>query len=393
LTALRSLILLPALCPLVYYLLAMYAGWDYFRKAKKLPPAEPKFAPSVSILKPVCGVDREVYENFASMCRLDYPEYEILFAVGEADDPVIPLIEKLQREFPRRSIRLIVGVEQLGASRKTNNLCRLAKEARYDLLVINDSDVRVEKDYLRDVVAGFSDRRVGVVTTLFRSKTVGGFAENVDAIGVPTNASASMLLVRKFSEIDFAYGWTMAITKERLAEIGGFEAMVNLHSDDFALGNEVAKRGYRVELMRKPVWMVFPEETLKDFLKHELRWCIQLKNLRPAGYRSMFLTFGLAWALLVGLLVPSWKVAAGYFLTYLALRLAMAWVIGVWGLRDPVVRSKIWLVPVRDALNLGLYVASFFFNTVEWRGSHYRVRGTFLIPVRSAHCNMPARGI
>lgn len=96
LTALRSLILLPALCPLVYYIMATYAGWDYFRKTKKLPPADPKFAPPISLLKPVRGVDREVYENFASMCRQDYPKYEILFAVSEADDPVIPLIEKLQ---------------------------------------------------------------------------------------------------------------------------------------------------------------------------------------------------------------------------------------------------------------------------------------------------------
>jgi ceramide glucosyltransferase len=185
----------------------------------------------------------------------------------------------------------------------------------------------------------------------------------------------------------------MAITKERLTEIGGFEAMVNLHSDDFTLGNEVAKRGYRVELMRNPVWMVFPDETLKDFLKHELRWCIQLKNLRPVGYLSMFLTFGLAWALLVGLIVPSWKVAAGYFLVYLLLRLAMAWVVGVWGLRDPAVRSKLWLVPVRDALNLCLYAASFFVNTVEWRGTRYRVRGTSLIPIQPMQGNMSVRGI
>jgi ceramide glucosyltransferase len=316
------------------------------------------------------------------MCRQDYPKYEILFAVSEADDPVIPLIEKLQREFPERSIRLIVEIEQLGASRKTNSLCRLVREAKHDLLVINDSDVRVEEGYLRDVVAGFSDPRVGLVTSLFRSESGGGFAGNVDAIGVPTDSSASMLWERKFAKIDFAYGWTMAIAKERLAEIGGFEAMVNLHSDDFTLGNEVAKRGYRVELMRNPVWMVFPEETLKDFLKHELRWCIQLRNLRPVGYLSMFLTFGLAWSLLVGLIVPSGKVAGMYFLVYLLLRLAMAWVIGVWGLRDPAVRTKLWLVPVRDTLNLCLYVTSFFFNTVEWRGTRYRVRGTSLLPIQ-----------
>jgi ceramide glucosyltransferase len=379
-TELRYFVLLPAFAPLVYYCLAIFASWDYYRRIKKLPPIEPHLAPPVSILKPVRGVDRGVYENFASICRLDYPEYEIIFGVGEGDDPVVPLIEKLQREFPERSIRLVVGIEQLGASRKTNTLCRLVKEAKYDVLVMNDSDVRVEKDYLLDVVAGFSDPRVGMVTALFRSKAGAGLAEKLDAIGVPTDASACMLLARKFSEVDFAYGWTMAITKERLAEIGGFEVMVNLHSDDFALGNEMAKRGYRVELTRNPIWMVFPEETLGDFLKHELRWCIQLKNLRRWGYPGMFLTLGFAWSLLVGLLVPSWKIAAAYLLAYLTLRLTLAWVAGVWGLGDPVVKGNLWLVPVRDALNLYLYIASFFSNKVEWRGRRYRVCGRSMIP-------------
>jgi ceramide glucosyltransferase len=378
-TELRFLVLLPALAPLAYYCLAIFASWDYFRHLKNLPSSKPFIAPPISILKPVRGVDRWAYENFASMCQLDYPEYEIVFGVTEGDDPVVPLIEKLKEEFPERAIRLIAGIEQLGTSRKTNTLCRLVKEAKYDLLVINDSDVRVENDYLWDVVAGFADPSVGMVTALFRSNAGAGLAERLDAIGVPTDATASMLLARKLSKIDFAYGWTMAITKERLAEIGGFEAMVNLHSDDFTLGNEIAKRGYRVELMREPVWMVFPQESMGEFLRHELRWCIQLKNLRGLGYPGMFLTMGFGWLLLVALLVPSWKIVVAYLLAYLYLRLTVAWVAGVWGLRDPVVKANLWLVPLRDALSVGLYVASFFSNKMEWRGTRYRITGRSMV--------------
>jgi ceramide glucosyltransferase len=380
-TELRYLVLLPALAPLLYYCLAIFSSWDYFRHIKRFISIEPHLAPPVSILKPVCGVERGVYENFASLCRLDYPEYEIVFGVAEANDLVVRLIEKLQREFPERSIRLIVGIKQLGASRKTNTLCRLVKEAKYDLLVMNDSDVRVERDYLRDVVAGFSDSRVGMVTALFRSQSGAGLAGKLDAIGVPSESSANMLLQRTFSQIDFAYGWTMAITKGRLAEIGGFEDMVNQHSDDYVLGNKMVERGYRVELMRKPVLMVFPEETLRHFLKHELRWQIQLKNLRRLGYACMFLTMGFAWSLMVALLVPSWEIAGAYFLAYLTLRLTLAWVAGVWGLRDPVVKGNLWLVPVRDALNLCVYIVSFFSNKVEWRGARYRVCGRVMIPL------------
>jgi ceramide glucosyltransferase len=249
------------------------------------------------------------------------------------------------------------------------------------LLVINDSDVRVERDYLRDVVAPFADSKVGVVTAFFRGMTNGRFAADVDAVGAPTFAFASALIARKLGQIDFALGWTMAITKTRLAAIGGFEAMVNHHSDDFTLGNEVAKQGYRVELTRKAVWMVFPDESLTGFLKHELRWSVMLRNIRPAGYWSLFMTFGFAWMLLVAAIVPSWKIALGYAVVYLVLRLAVAWLVGVKIIGDPVVRRKLWLVPVRDALDLCVYIASFFSRTVQWRGRRYRVRGTSLIPV------------
>jgi ceramide glucosyltransferase len=378
--SLRYLILIPALGPLVYYALALFSGWRFLHKLKDLPPFDRSFTPPVSILKPVRGLDREAYKNYASMCALDYPNYEIVFAVGEAEDPVIPLIEKLQSDFPSTSIRLIVGVAPLGISPKMNNMCRLVKEAHYDLFVINDSDVRVESDYLRDVVAPFADPKVGVVTSFFRGITNGGFAPNVDAVGLPTEAAANTLLAQQLGQIDFALGWTMATTRERLAEIGGFESMVNHHSDDFTLGKEIAKNGYRIELTRKAVWMVFPNESLLDFFKHELRWSIMLKNIRLGGYLSMFMTFGFVWTLLIALIVPSWAIFVVYALLYLALRLSVAWLVGVRIIEDPVVRRNLWLVPIRDALNLCVYVASFFSNTVQWRGLPYRVQGAYLIP-------------
>jgi ceramide glucosyltransferase len=380
-TSWRYLILLPALGPVAYYCLALFSGWDFLRSLRRRPAFDPAFAPPVSILKPVRGLDREGYQNFASMCDLDYPEYEIVFAVSDQNDPAVPQIEKLINDFPETKIRLIAGVEELGISPKMNNLCRLVKEAKHELLVLNDSDVRVERDYLRDVVAPFGDPKVGVVTAFFRGMTNGRFAADVDAVGAPTFAFASALVARKLGQIDFALGWTMAITKERLAAIGGFEAMVNHHSDDFTLGNEVARQGYRVELTKKAVWMVFPDEALADFLKHELRWSVMLRNIRPAGYWSLFMTFGFAWMLLVAAIVPSWKIAVGYAALYLVLRLAVAWLVGVKIIGDPVVRQKPWLVPVRDALDLCVYVASFFSRTVQWRGRRYHVRGTSLIPI------------
>ena len=377
---LRSLVLAIALAPLVYYAIATYCGWSYFRDLSRSRRRDPGFRPSISILKPVCGLDREAYENFASFCRMDYPEYEILFAVTDENDPVIPVVEELQRAFPGREIRLFVGAPLLGTSPKMNLLCRLVREARYDLLVINDSDVRVEADYLRDAAAPFQDPRVGAVTALFRSITDGDFASDLDAVGVPSDSSASALVAERFGGMDFALGWTMATTKQRLKEIGGFEAMANHHSDDFTLGNEISKRGYRIALMRKPIWMVFPKERLGQFLRHELRWSIMLRNIRPVGYLGLVMTFGLPWAAFAAAASHSFASAAAYLCAYLALRFTMAWTIGVWGLGDPVVRRKIWLVPIRDAVNFFVWVAGLFFSRVQWRGREYRVRGSCLIP-------------
>jgi ceramide glucosyltransferase len=340
------------------------------------------FHPPVSILKPVRGVDREAYENFASFCRLDYPDYEILFAVSDADDSVIPVIERLQRSFPDRQIRLLTGAAQVGANSKVNKLCRLAKEARHDVLAISDSDARVDSDYLREMVAPLAKPDVGMVTALFRGLTGGGFFSELDALGVPAESAPSAFVARKLEgNMKFAFGWSMATTKRHLAEIGGFEGFADYHSDDFELGNRIASKGYRVELMRKWIWMVFPRETLHDFLQHELRWSIGLRNVRKAGYLGLALTYGLPWTVLAAIAAPTEKVALAYVMAYFVLRLTMAWTVGVWGLGDPVTRRRIWLVPVRDLVNFAVWLAGFFSNTVHWRGLVFRVKQGLLIPL------------
>src|SRR5690242_15888102 len=161
---LRSLVFVMALAPLAYYVIATYCGWSYFRDSRKSSQPDSEGKPPVSILKPVCGLDREAYENFASFCRLDYPDYEVLFCVISANDPAVPVIQQVQADFPHCRTRLLIGAPPVGASGKVNKLCRLVEEASYDLLVISDSDVRVQPSYLKDVAAPFGDPHVGAVT-------------------------------------------------------------------------------------------------------------------------------------------------------------------------------------------------------------------------------------
>lgn len=374
-----------AAAPLAYYFLSLYCVIEYFRKLRKLPPLRASFTPPISILKPVRGMDQEAYENFASYCQLDYPEYEIIFAVADERDEVIPIIERLQTEFSECSIRLIKGVARIGTNSKVNSLCRLAQEAKYELLVMSDSDVRVERDYLKVVAGPFADSQVGAVTAFYRCITKGGVAASLSALGMCLDSTPGALVARRLEKkMQFAFGWTMATSKQRLAEVGGWEAMANYHSDDFELGNRITKLGYRVELMRKPVEMVFPEERFRAFLRHELRWSIGLKNVRPTAYWGLLLTHGLPLALLAASIAAAsgWTgIAAAHLLAYLVLRLGLAWATGVWGLGDYGIRKKLWLVPVRDAVSFLVWVAGFFVDRITWRGLVYRVKKGQLFPV------------
>jgi len=378
------IILLVALAPYIYYLLCIYGARRFFRSAASPPQHAAEYTPPVSILKPVRGLDREAGENFSSFCRLDYPQYELLFCVGEADDPAIPVIEQLMRDFPERSIRLLVGADRLGNNDKVCKLCRLAREARYSLLAVSDSDIRVSPDYLRQVVAPFRDPKVGAVTTLFRGLAGRGLGSRLEAVSGSVEFCSGAIAALCMEGVRFAHGATMATTRQRLAEIGGFEALADLHSDDFAFGNRIAARGHRVALLPRAVWMVYPAQTMRDYLLHELRWMIGLRNIRPWGHFGLVFTHGIFWSVLAAMIAPSSAIAAAYLGAYLGLRTWMAWEVGVRGVQDEVLRQNMWLVPVRDALAVFVWLGSFFSNRIRWRGVRFTIQAGRLVPAMEA---------
>jgi ceramide glucosyltransferase len=386
---LRFLILLIAAGPFAYYLVATVAALRFFGRRRALAR---DFAPPVSILKPVRGLDREAYENYASFCRLDYPEYEILFNVADERDPAIPIIERLIREFPERSIRLFLGAEQLGSSNKVNKLSNMVAEARYELLVMSDSDIRVAPDYLRAVVAPFRDPRVGAVTCLYRGIAGKSFGSIIEALGNTSDFAAGVLVAWLFRSVNFALGATMATTKERIAEIGGFEDLADHFTDDHELGYRIAARGYRVAIATLPVDTVYPETSMKEYFRHQLRWSLAIRHASPAGYLGRIFVHAIFWMLVGIAAAPSLKIAMAYLAAYVILRPLMAWTVGVWGLRDPLLRKNIWRLPVHDACAFVVFVASFLTRRVEWRGTFYHIRGKELIPVVSDAARASARG-
>lgn len=374
---LRWMVLALALGPFGYYLLAIIAARRFFGNR---PPASRDFAPPVSVLKPVRGLDREAYENYASFCRQEYPEFEIIFGVTESTDPAVPVIEKLIRDFPQCKVRLLVGAPRLGAGDKVNKLCRMVREAKHDILMISDSDIRVAPGYLYAVAAPFAAPQIGAVTCLYRGITDGTLVSEMEALGNTSDFDAGVLSAWQLGGVDFTLGATMATTKERLAQIGGFEALVDHFSDDYELGHRIAALGYRVEVTTFPVFTVFPSQTLAQCFRHQVRWTLTMKHSQPWGHFSLIFTHGLPWAILAALIAPSWEIAAFYLCGYVVLRWLMAWTVGVWGVRDPILRKKMYLVPLRDAFAFVVWVTSFFKRRIEWRGSQYYIRNKRLVP-------------
>ncbi len=378
-TVARDALLLLALASFAYYVVAIVAALRFFRRrdGAALPS---DFTPPISILKPIYGLDRETYENYASFCMQDYPDYEILFCVSDEQDAAIPVIAKLASDFPQRRINLLIGSEPLGVSDKVNKLCRMAREARHEILAVSDSDVRVESDYLRAIAASFSNPAVGAVTCLYRGLTDGSLAANLEAIGNSTDFTAGVLVAWLFAPVNFALGATMATTKARLAEIGGFESLVDHFSDDYELGNRIAARGHRVELSTFPVSIVYPQQTFADAFRHQLRWNVSIRFSRPAGHLGLIFTQALPLALLAAVFAPSAAWAISLLGGYLLLRGMSAWVVGVYGMGDSGVRKHLELLPLRDAFAFMVWVASFFPQRIYWRGREFHVRDKRLVP-------------
>jgi ceramide glucosyltransferase len=378
--AIRGALLLVALAPFAYYIVAIIAARRFFGKRSSAASCS-DFIPPLSILKPIYGLDRETYENYASFCRQDYPDFEILFCVSDEQDPAVPVVQKLIADFPSRSIRLLVGSEPLGASDKVNKLCRLVREARHEIVIVTDSDVRVDPGYLRAIAAPFRDAAVGGVTCLYRGITDGSLATSLEAMGNSADFAAGVLVHHLGAKIDFMLGATMATTKKHLAEIGGFESLVDYFCDDYELGNRIAAKGHRVELSTFPVAIVYPYETLAEAFRHQVRWNLSIRFSRPAGHFGLIFTQALPWTILAGMLAPSAAVALGYVAAYVVLRSEMARTVGVWGMKDRALRHELALLPVRDAFAFAVWVASFFPQRIHWRGKEFYVREKRLVPV------------
>lgn len=353
----------PALAAAAYWLLVMAAA---MRWRTNRGPAQGGPRPGVSILKPVRGRDPRFYEAIRSHALQDYPEYEILFGIGDADDPAGEDIRRLIAEFPTREIRLIVTSTRM-PNRKVGVLADLAGQARYPVLLINDSDIRVEPDYLKQVTEVLSHPRTGLVTCLYRARSA-NWPGRWEALGVATEFAPSVLVARMLGSVEFALGSTMLLRAADLQSIGGFAAIGDYLADDYQLGRRIRGLGQQVAFAPIVVETQLGGETWGEVWRHQLRWSRSIRVSRPGGYFGYLVTHATFWAM-VAMAAGAWQIG----LATLAIRvLAGIWV-GRGVLGDSSTIRHACFIPFRDLWGFAIWLCGLAGDSVEWRGTRMRI--------------------
>ena len=371
-----------AAIPFVYYLIAIYSSWRYFQQPRR--SADANFTPPVSNLKPIRGLDPEAYENLATFCTQDYPEFEIVFCIDPDDTAVNAVVLKLQRDFPQRRIRVLYGSGRVATNDKVAKLARLVDEAQYDTVVISDSDVRVRPDYLRQVVSPLRDPNVGAVTCFYLPTEVRTFTDHLQTAGMISDFYPGILVAWQLDGVKFALGTTIATTRTCLNKFGGYPVLENGPADDLLVGRHIAEQGCEVVLLPYAIATVPDYDSIRALVAKRLRWLVVMRHMRPWGHLGLLLTQGLPWSVAAVAFHPTARLAAAYFGLYAVLRALMTWIIGVHGLKQPRLAKQIPLIPLWDALAFVLWLASFLRTNIRWRGANYYIREGKLVPVKDA---------
>ena len=337
--------------------------------------------PPVSILKPLKGTDPEIFESLRSHCVQDYLEYEILFGISDPADPAAEIVARLQGDFPDCAIRLVPCERELGSNGKVSTLAQLAAVAKYDVLVVNDSDIRVDSAYLRTIISELQKPGVGLITCLYRGVPAPTLASRLESLGISTDFAPGVLVASLVERgIHFGLGSTLVLRKQELKAIGGFEDMVDYLADDYELGRRIAQASGRVELSSTVVETFLPAYDFSGFVTHQLRWMRTIRASRPGGYAGLPLTFTLPWAVLTLILSIGSPYAWALVALAASLRAAIAITTGSMVLQDQNVSRLLWLLPLRDMLAPFIWLSGLFGNKIVWRGKVFTLNRGKLVP-------------
>ena len=370
-TALAALLACAVAGGCCYYLIVIAAMRSFLSKRASGEPESAR--PSCSLLKPLAGCEADLEDNLRSFFKLRYSNYEVLFATSEETDPALAVASRLASRYAGVRSRTMVAGEPTCANAKVHSLAAMTEASSGEILVISDSDVRVDPAFLDSVRRDFADSNVGVVTYPYRAASDGSAWSRLEALGMNTEFWGGVLAAQFLAPMDFAVGPTMAVRRSCLEAIGGWAVLGDYLAEDFQLGRLARRAGYEVRLGRHVVEHRIGSQGFVANLRHRLRWRRSTRRSRPIGYWGEFFANPLPWAALLPWAASGAAWAWALFATCAALRLAAALVVGLSVLRDRSLPRRIWLLPFQDALSLLTWAAGFFGKQVVWRDRRYEL--------------------
>jgi ceramide glucosyltransferase len=329
-------------------------------------------ARGVTILKPLCGAEPDLEANLASFCQQAYPgPLQIVLGVSEAADPAAAIARRLITRFPDTDIELVVGTRMYGANRKISNLINMIPHSRHDVIVLSDSDINVDRAYLRRVVAALDEPGVGLVTCLYRGTSDSGLWSHLAAMAINQHFLPNVLVALRLGLAEPCFGSTIALPRETLDRIGGFGPFANQLADDYAIGKAVRGLGLRAAVPPMIVDHVCSEQTWRGLVRHEVRWTRTIRLIDPAGHAGSIVTHPLPFALAAAALNGLSAIWLGIIALVLVCRVLAPVQIGrMCGSGG----GPLWLTPFRDLLSFVIFLASFLPGRVTWRGQRFNVR-------------------
>ena len=363
------------LCSFIYLLLSIFVIRRLKSEKRQLIGNHPEIERPLTLLKPVCGLDTGLLDNFRSFCEQDYAQFQLLFAVHGESDPAIPLIEQLITEYPELDIELLIDPSLHGSNHKVSSLINLMPRVKHDYLVISDSDMRVEKNYLKLIMAGFENENTGAVTCLYAGQANGSIASRLNAMFINEWFLPSVLISRLIQKTEFCLGATMAIRRSILENAGGFESLKDHLADDYMLGKLVVDQGYNIHICAQPVTNMVDERDLGSLLSHELRWARTLRAVEPIAYTLTFTTDTLVMSVIAALSMAligqhGWLAALIIIVTFLT---RIIFHLSVESALDQDHTGQTRLLLLRDALSFLIRILSFTGNRVVWREQKFSV--------------------
>jgi ceramide glucosyltransferase len=377
----RTILAAVTLCGVVYWLLTILCIRKFAARNRAMARGN---AGPVSILKPLCGLDPHAYENLRSHCLQDYPDFEIIFGVKDPEDPIVPTVERLMREFPKIPMRLVVCRKVLGMNFKVSNLIQMLAQAKHPTIVINDSDIRVPLDYLQCVAGPLRDSTVGLVTCLYRGIASTSIGSRLESLAIESDFIPGVVFASQLEGgVHFALGSTLAVRRDVLDAIGGLPAIVDYLADDYELGYRISKQGFKVVIADSVVDHQLPDHSIGGFFQHQLRWGRTVRSARPGGYAGYVFTFSIPWSLAAVLVFrgspAGWALIAAALLIRTVATLAHRHVV----LRRPRASENIWLLPIRDCVAMVVWAACYAGRRVVWRGNTFELSHGKLRPLEA----------